>query len=1528
MEPLTKCFKKKLFSNVEFNDADYVQLLIEVADAVVKKKPKPFHLTRRWVYIPVEKRIIQANDDVYEDELFHDKTCNGGVYDMMEPLESEFGVKCRTTCGCNVRLVEIRYVYTSVMRLLIENAAYMRSIHDKRNTALHIAAKLGDEFLVWKLLFIGASVDAQNKDKETPLHLAVDCKNVSKMHKLILAGANISHIDIRGNTAAHVAASSGRCECLQVLLELGLDVNCRNEISCTLLHLAAQEGHSKLVHLLISKGANVNAEDDMGNTVLHAAIRSQNVRVVKLIEDGGAVNVQNREQITSLHFAKKEKDIQSEAKRMTAHEAAFSGECAFLENLFELGQLDINSKDEKGHTLLHRAASGGCIEVVELLINKDVDLNVTNENGETPLQYAAYCGQANIVIELLNRQHEEHLPEHTFDALEAAAFGNRLDTIKAIFEKFPHTIEHLSEYRILMVADHASIVGSSVCAWWLIKKISKKAGICDSSLSRLKYCQSVYEKQSRIIKEAGEGHWLGSSAPQNIEEGQIELHYMDEQGNTALHAAVGSGNKDTVASLIEDGALLEARNYRNLTPRNIADTRGISLQKYLPDKPDTRLDSRSRSQLYSILLNIIAQTIGIDAADSRMVQKWKLQVTKSVGRLLSWGVPHERLGSCQRLILPLAITTNNRTLLPMLLAAGFPLTTADSGLGLVQLVWLTPDIGIWVRMIVTRAVINTLRYEHKLLENVVTSYSFFVNLTQNVNKLILELSEEKPREAQFSSKAISLTQLYVTACRYGATLTAWYIWKAGGSNYDRELPYDCTSLEAALDGGHFSTALRLVLDMDANPFLKKNKGQELPIDLFPEKLRVYLLEVMLGKDYRALDKMAEKFKDEDDKRELQQIILLLVVLFLQYTIGGVSISSNRWKSFLDLVLKAYKRIERQETLYSSCKWMLSLSSVLVDEGVNGIKFEKPENVESKISLIKKDIGLDEIPQKLDLDSTDDYFCILFSTLEINFRETEIPTPKNFNSDKDLKDPNLLHLKALKVCCEKPLPLFLHLLTSLTSPNLENILNEVCESRPLHHAAKSGNSSAVAYLLECGASPLSKDRSGFLPIQYAAMFSHGETGDILISKLATDSEKNNQKKLQETYSQYYDKYLDSYGLSRGDTGNSRYVNVQTYEQLLTRCFDHIKKQLVEKGVENFATENLVSYTDGEAREIKDAVAQFLYLLKEQISLKNEMFEGDIGFVGSSEDNVRLYCPDEYDCNLLLKKISAYPDGEMKAEVIDLDEAKAIQYGHKKSLKVQPVREDLRSLMKGTCFLDSFYNIARESLTEMDLNGGKLKVIMPGIKRTQVGINLSFLWLGTEYPMLFIDIDFVPTVRAPWPEGLPKPNCSLDRRHLKEVYLNNVGEDEWRLSFGPTETKIMRGLSVNKRDVFLVCKMILAAFKTENWVPAEIKNQFMYWDSRMFSLHSKGGFALKNCFFQELESITNEEEWTKDKILKRVKSVFERMCLIEEQRSLVGGMEVDGQYPKPVKAYFGGDTEKASEYFIAPEIVRFLRGLNKN
>lgn len=1310
--------------------------------------------------------------------------------------------------------------------------------------------------------------------------------------------------------------------------------------------------------------ADIDVKDENGNTALHRAVNSNNVDLVQeLLQIGATVEVQNNEQHTPLHLATIKRYIlimkillQAKANmynynfsgNMGAHHAAFNGNCEVMEVLLESG-LDVNSKNKKGNSLLHLAAREGRTELVQLLINKGVEISVTNNDGKTPLHRAAYLGHTEIVTLLLEAQPEVCTSTDGLSFIHEAALGNRLHTIQNVFTDFPHIIKPQSVYRACSAADCASAAGGNDSTWWLRKQMTKDTGICGPSTRSLDYSKKIYEDSgSNIIKRAGMKGWREPSwLKKSVSDGQIELHYMDEEGNTALHAAVKGGNRDTVTSLIEVGALLVARTHQNLTPVDIANRMGTSLQDYLPKKPNTRLDSRIASQLYSILLNIIARTSGLDVPDrriqishkgsennlDRLVQQKKLQVTKIVSRLLTWGVPHERLGSCDRPILPLAIKTNNRTLLPMFLAAGFPLTTSDSGLGLVQLAWLTPDITTWVGMIVTRAVINTLNWEHKMLLGMledVAGDSCLLKLThiliQSVNNLIHEdLSGEKPWEAQFRSPdTVSLTQLYITACRYGATLTAWYIWKAGGSNYDRGLPKDYTSLEAALSGGHFSTAFRLVLDMDANPFLK-NKESKLLIDLFPEKL--YLMEVMLGKDYRALDKMVEKFKDEDDKRDLQQVILLLMLLFLQYkytNVGDLISPLDRWKSFLGLVLEAYKRIKRQETLYSSCKWMLSLSNILVNERVSGIKFKRAENVESKISDIKEDIGLEERSEKFDLN---DYFYVLLSTLEINFRETEIPRHENFSFGEKL---SVLQLKALKVCCEKPLPLFLHLMRSFTSPNLESVLNEVCKSRPLHHAAKSGNSSAVAYLVECGASLLSKDRSDISPIQYAAMFGHRETEDILIRSLTTDSEKRKRIKVEQSFSGYYDKYLNHYGFSRGDTRKSRYVNVQTYEQLLTSRFDHIKEQLLKKGVEKFATENLVSYTDGEAREIKDAVAQFLSSLKEQISLKNEVFEGDIGFVGSSEDNVRLYCPDEYDCNLLLKTISAYPHKELEAELINLEQAKIIQYGHRKSLKVQPIKENLKSLMKGTRFLDRFYSIAKESLIEMDLKGGKLKVITPGIKRTQVGINLSLLWSGTEYPMLFIDIDFVPTVRAPWPEGLAKPNCSLDSHHLEEVYLNNVGEDEWRLSFGPTETEIMRGLSVNKRYVFLVCKMILAAFKTENWVPVEIKNQFMYWDSRMFTLHSKGGFALKNCFFEELASITNEEEWAKEKLLKRAQSVFERMCLIEEQPSSVEDMEVNGpaEYPKPVKAYFGGDTEKASEYFIAPEIVRFLRDVNQN
>ncbi|XP_064121885.1 uncharacterized protein LOC135226356 [Macrobrachium nipponense] len=685
---------------------------------------------------------------------------------------------------------------------------------------------------------------------------------------------------------------------------------------------------------------------------------------------------------------------------------------------------------------------------------------------KTPLQRAAYFGRTEIVTALLAAQPKARTSTDGLSFMHAAARGNRLHTIQTVFTDFLHTFDPQSLYRGCSIAECASAVGGSDCTWWLRKQVSEDAGVCGPSTSNLDYSKEIYEVSgSDVLRRAGkEGWWDSSWLKKSVIDGQIELHYMDEQGDTALHAAVRRGNKDAVRYLVEVGALLVARNHQNLTPVDIGYETGASLLDYLPQKPNTRLDGRIASQLYSDLLSVIAQTASLDVVDSRLqgsrgehgkksdilVQEWKLQVTKIVSRLLAWGVPHERLGSCDRLILPVAITTNNRILLPVLLAAGFPLTTTDSGLGIVQLAWLTPDVTIWVGMVVTRAVINILKCELEMLKmrKDEAEEDSRLLLIQGVNDLILkDLSGEKPWEAWFRKPdAASLTQLYITACRYGATLTAWYVWKAGGSNYHRALPSDCTSLEAALSRGHFSTAFRLVVDMDANPFLKNKEG-ELLIDLFPEDShftgKLYLLEVMLGKEYRTLDKMVEKFKDENDKRDLQQVIILLVVLFLQYTVGTGSISPDRWESFLAVVVKAYERIDRQETLYSSSKWMLSLSNVLVNEGVNGIKFKQAESVELKILNIKKDIKLGNISEKLNLGSIEDYFYVLFSTLQINFREIKIHRCENFIPDEKL---NFLQLKALEVCSEKSLALFLHLLTSLTSPNLESILNEVCQSR--------------------------------------------------------------------------------------------------------------------------------------------------------------------------------------------------------------------------------------------------------------------------------------------------------------------------------------------------------------------------------------------------------------------------------------------------------------------------------------------------
>ncbi|WP_369800005.1 ankyrin repeat domain-containing protein [Wolbachia endosymbiont of Ctenocephalides felis wCfeT] len=67
--------------------------------------------------------------------------------------------------------------------------------------------------------------------------------------------------------------------------------------------------------------------------------------------------------------------------------------CELLKELKEKQFQEINSKDEKGNTILHLAAEYASGETIKLLIEKGADINAKNDKGETPLHRAAHKGK-------------------------------------------------------------------------------------------------------------------------------------------------------------------------------------------------------------------------------------------------------------------------------------------------------------------------------------------------------------------------------------------------------------------------------------------------------------------------------------------------------------------------------------------------------------------------------------------------------------------------------------------------------------------------------------------------------------------------------------------------------------------------------------------------------------------------------------------------------------------------------------------------------------------------------------------------------------------------------------------------------------------------------------------------------------------------------------------------------------------------------------------------------------------------------
>ena len=170
-----------------------------------------------------------------------------------------------------------------------------------------------DHATVRALLDEGIDVNARRADGVTALLWAAYSDDVEIAERLIAAGADVDAADDHGVTPLERAAENASLRMTEVLLAAGADPNAAMTSGLTPLMTAAQTGNAQVIRALLDAGADVNAAvATTGSTALMWAIVERHGDVIRALLDAGAnPSVSTVKGFTPLMYAAQNGDIET-----------------------------------------------------------------------------------------------------------------------------------------------------------------------------------------------------------------------------------------------------------------------------------------------------------------------------------------------------------------------------------------------------------------------------------------------------------------------------------------------------------------------------------------------------------------------------------------------------------------------------------------------------------------------------------------------------------------------------------------------------------------------------------------------------------------------------------------------------------------------------------------------------------------------------------------------------------------------------------------------------------------------------------------------------------------------------------------------------------------------------------------------------------------------------------------------------------------------------------------------------------------
>lgn len=300
-----------------------VSIALVLPAAAAENSTRLFHAIREgdiaFVKAHLDQNTIETRDRRGATPLMH-AAAFGNIETLRLLLDTGADVNARNDFDATALLWCARD--PERVRLLVERGADVNAQSKQGRTPLMVASlRRGGADSVELMLAKGAGVNSKDSRGDSAIGLAASIGDVRIMRRLLAAGADVNAVNKRGMTPVNLAASGRSPEAVRLLIEKGADVRTASNtlsnsvrhgqilmIKLAPLHRAAAFGPAETVRDLLKAGADVNARDGRKLMPLSFAVATDNpsLETVRLLLQAGAdVNAGDNTGETALDWAEK-----------------------------------------------------------------------------------------------------------------------------------------------------------------------------------------------------------------------------------------------------------------------------------------------------------------------------------------------------------------------------------------------------------------------------------------------------------------------------------------------------------------------------------------------------------------------------------------------------------------------------------------------------------------------------------------------------------------------------------------------------------------------------------------------------------------------------------------------------------------------------------------------------------------------------------------------------------------------------------------------------------------------------------------------------------------------------------------------------------------------------------------------------------------------------------------------------------------------------------------------------------------------